>query len=266
VLRPDLSPSSPRLTVLFPGESCRTELACGKDVLWSGEWAFDVRINGEPVKPNGEWQELCWVSDADVDYLELQIDLDAGLRIQRHMLLARRDRILFLADAVLGTRRGHLQYHSTLPLCDGIRFRQPCETREGALIGRKRRAVVMPLALSEWQVEHDRGELLQTTAGLELQQSVEGCSLFAPLFLDLDRERMTKPLTWRRLTVADLLRVQPDDVAVGYRATVAGRHWLIYRALGEVRNRTLMGHNLSTEMLVARFRADGEVETLMEIE
>jgi hypothetical protein len=33
-----------------------------------------------------------------------------------------------------------------------------------------------------------------------------------------------------------------------------------------VGNRTLLGHNLVSEMLVARFDRDGEVETLLEIE
>src|SRR3990172_9267254 len=83
VLRPDWSRSAPRLTVLYPGASCRVELAVGKDVLWSGEWTVDVRIDGLPVLPlpGEEWANTCWVSDADADYLELEIELGEGLRV-----------------------------------------------------------------------------------------------------------------------------------------------------------------------------------------
>ncbi len=45
-----------------------------------------------------------------------------------------------------------------------------------------------------------------------------------------------------------------------------GHQWLIYRALASKGNRTLLGHNLVSETLVGRFRRDGEVESLVEIE
>jgi len=72
VLQPDWSRSSPRLTVLYPGASCRVELNCGKDVLWSGDWRFDVRVDGMTALPAGEWSNTCWMSDEDVDYMELE--------------------------------------------------------------------------------------------------------------------------------------------------------------------------------------------------
>ena len=90
--------------------------------------------------------------------------------------------------------------------------------------------------------------------------------MLAPLFVDLRPGRMTRRLTWRHLTVAEDLRAQPSDVAVGYRVMIGKHQWLIYRSLGPTGNRTLLGHNLTTEMLVARFDRDGEVEPLVEIE
>jgi hypothetical protein len=41
---------------------------------------------------------------------------------------------------------------------------------------------------------------------------------------------------------------------------------LIYRALASKGNRTLLGHNLLSETLVARFSNTGEVDPLVEIE
>jgi hypothetical protein len=266
VLRRKRWPSSPALTVLFPDAACRTEFACGNDVLWSGTWEFEVHIDGALASASDEWRENCWLSNGDMHYLELEMQLDAGLRVERHMLLARRDRFLLLADAVLGSRPAALRYRGRLPLCDGIRFRQACETREGLLLGRKPRARVLPLALAEWQADRRPGHLRQTTGGLELRQAAEGRSLFAPLFFDFDRSRMNKPVTWRQLTVGQSLRAQPADVAVGYRATVGKRHWLIYRAPAGAANRTVLGHNLTTEFLAARVTRRGAIKPLVEIE
>ena len=58
----------------------------------------------------------------------------------------------------------------------------------------------------------------------------------------------------------------PRDAAVGYRVMVGRRQWLFYRSLAPRGNRTLLGHNLSTEMLAARFTKAGTVEKLVEIE
>lgn len=284
VLRPDWSRSAPRLTVLYPGKSCRVELACGSDVLWSGEWGFDVRIDGVPASPACEWFNTCWLSDKDVDYLELEIELGKDVRLQRHFLMARKERFLFMADAVLGSRRTAIDYCGRLPLGPRMMFQQAAETCEGVLAGQAARAMVIPMALPEWRGDTPSGLQLHE-AGLELRQNALGSSLFAPMFFDLDRSRSEHALariahnngqaahgcekcglTWRQLTVAESLAVQPDDVAVGYRVAVGGKNWLIYRSLTPPRNRTLLGHNLSSEMLVARFTRKGEVKSLIEIE
>jgi hypothetical protein len=55
-------------------------------------------------------------------------------------------------------------------------------------------------------------------------------------------------------------------LAVGYRVQVGGQQWLFYRSLGPRGNRTLLGHNLVTEFLAARFNRDGVAESLLEIE
>jgi len=306
VLCPAWSPSAPRLTVLHSGRSIRMELDCKRDVVWMGEWGLELRCDGEPAMPASDWEEVCWISDEDVDYLELEIEMTGGLRVQRQMLLAREDGFLMLADVVLGRRPGKLEYRGCLPLAGGIAFEGADETWEGFLVGGKRRALVLPLALPEWRcdrpsgtlvVGQDRnvalgargslaatdgfrgrqaapgtrqtkvdGPLAQVEQRLELCQVAEGRALYAPLFLDLNSRRMTRPATWRQLTVAESRQSQPNDVAVGYRVMLGKEQWLIYRSLAERANRTLLGHNLSTEMLVARFHRTGEVEPLVEIE
>ena len=55
-------------------------------------------------------------------------------------------------------------------------------------------------------------------------------------------------------------------MAVGYRVAIGKKQWLIYRSLARPANRSLLGHNLESETLVARFDRRGEVESLIEIE
>ena len=73
-------------------------------------------------------------------------------------------------------------------------------------------------------------------------------------------------MTWRQLTVAENLTAQSDDVAVGYRVQIGRQQWLFYRSLAACGNRTLLGHNLVSEFLVARFSKEGKVEAIVETE
>jgi hypothetical protein len=68
------------------------------------------------------------------------------------------------------------------------------------------------------------------------------------------------------LTVAQDRRSVAADVAVGYRVQLGRKQWLIYRSLGSRANRTLLGSNLISEFMLARFTQQGEAEPLLEIE
>lgn len=265
MLRPAWPRKEPRLTAVWSGKGVAIELDCGSDVVWSGRWELDVRCDDQPLEPSSDWEEICWYTDDEVDYLELEISLGERIRVQRHLLMAREDRFLLVADAILGRERSKLEYRGVLPLAGSIRFQPANETHEGFLIGKKPRALALPLALPEWRCGRPEGTLSATDGGLELTQSSEGSAMFAPLFLDLDSRRMKRPFTWRRLTVAENRQTLPHDAAVGYRVMVGRDQWLIYRTLAETGNRTLLGHNLVSQMLVARF-SDGEVDAVLEIE
>ena len=149
ILRPDWARRSPRLTIAYAERQVQAELSSGRDVLFSGQWNLNVSVNGVEQHPTGPWEEVCWVSDKDVDYLELEIALENGWRCQRQILLAREDEFLFMADALLGGQPADIQYRSTLPLGSHIRFDTTLESREGFLEGSKRRGLVLPLALPE---------------------------------------------------------------------------------------------------------------------
>jgi hypothetical protein len=97
-------------------------------------------------------------------------------------------------------------------------------------------------------------------------EHLDRSNLFAPLFLDLDPRRFASPVTWRRLTVAENLEIQPPGVAVGYRVQCGKKQWLIYRSLAPQGNRTLIGHNLCSEFLCGSLDRQGNVTTMVEIE
>ena len=262
----DWSPRAERCTVAYGDRSVRPELAVGDDLFFTGHWDMEVRADGAFAEPAGEWREVCWSSDADCDYLELEMELTGSLCVQRQILLARQDQFLFLADAILGERPRELSYRGRLPLARRITANTAPETRELLLEGRRARALVLPLALPEWRSDR-RGGTLGIEAGmLELRQTANGRSLFAPLWINLARRRAEKAFTWRQLTIAEQRVNQPHDVAAGYRIQFGRRQWLVYRSLTDPGNRTVLGQNLSTDFFLGRFQRDGETETILEIE
>ncbi len=272
VLRPDWSAGGARLTARFDGRAgVDLELSCGKNLVFSGPWQWQVSVGGKATESLSDWEEICWVSDEDADYLELEMALTEDVVLQRHILMAREDGFLIMADSVLcdeeTAKKPKIEYSASLPLCSQIAFDPAEETHEAMLTSSKKNlAQILPLAFPEWRESPSPGSLKETKDGLELKFSTKGHALFAPLFFDLDPRRFARRMTWRRLTIAESLEKQPADVAVGYRVQLGKEQWLIYRSLAQQANRTLLGHNLSTEMLVARFDPTGEVEALVEIE
>lgn len=265
VLQQSWDRGAARLLVSYHDGCVRTELLSQSRVRWSGVWDIRLTRDGRPLALAGEWEEVCWVSDSDGDYLELQADLPGEGIVQRQLYLAREDSLLLLADAVLGTTGRPIEYVSSWPLVEGQSFHAERETQEGELRDDRRGARLIPLALSEWRAGAAGGVLRQVGTTLQLEQRGCGARLFAPLFVDLDPRRLAKPVTWRQLTVAERLAAQSRDVAVGYRVQVGDRHWLVYRSLADRGNRTVLGQNFSTTFVLARIR-DGQAEKLIEIE
>ena len=266
VLRPRWA--APRLAIDYRGTELRIELEREGDVYFSGPCNPQVAIDGRRLTPQSPWEEICWITDDDVDYLELQLTLSESVAVQRHFIFAREDEFIFLADAVLGDRTAAIEYQMALPFAANASIEHARETRELALVkGGRRRAVILPLALSEWQSDRRWGELAVEAGILQLAQSAaQARNLFAPWFIDLAPRRLRRPVTWRRLSVAEDRQIQPHDAAVGYRVRVGGGQWLFYRSLAVCGNRTVLGHNLVSEFLAARFDRRGVAETLIEIE
>lgn len=265
LLRSNWKRTSASLALTFHDRKIESELNVGGETVWSGHTDPDIQINGQRLSLRADWEEVCWHSDDDVDYVEIEAHLDLGWRVQRQILLARDDNFLFMADAVLGQAEATVDYRCVFPLEEQVRFCAAADSHDGVLQGTRGLALALPLGLPEWRADRRVGNFQQVEDGLALTQRTTGTALYAPLFFDLHRTRQLKPFTWRRLTVAEKLEIQRPEVAQGFRVHVGQRQWLFYRSLARPGNRTVLGQNFSTEFFAGRLKKDGEAEELLEI-
>ncbi len=266
ILRPSWLRGSQQLVLTHQDGVVRSELNCGEHPVWSGPWTHEIRIDGQTLAPPSEWSEVCWHSDDDLDYQEIQACLPNDWVLQRQVIMAREDHFLLMADALLGPCDARIEYCADLPLAAGVKFEPAGETREGFLVGKRRLGTVLPLALPEWRGARADGELTSSDGKLQIRQASQGRRMYVPLFFDLDRMRFQRPLTWRQLTVAERLQIQPASRAVAYRVQIGEEQWLFYRSLAEAVSRTVLGENLSNEFLAARFDRDGDADELIRID
>ena len=255
----------------------RIEIAVDDRMLVEGPWQWSVTKGGRPLEVEGAWEVSCWESDRKATFLELVAPLAGGMQLERELVVLPRERIVVLADAVRprpeagpttapggGPVLEPLGYRGIVPLAASLEAEAAEETREVVVYDTAMRFMALPLAAPEWRAAPGGG-LAVVPEGLALEQSGGG-RLYAPLWLDCDAARVGGPLTWRQLTVADTRRNLPPHQAAGFRVQAGLEQWLLYRALDQPRNRTLLGCNVSCEFLLGRIRKSGEVARTIEIE
>ena len=268
LLRSSWQSDSPRLLLDYATNRVRSELCVDDRILFSGDCSPEIQVDGQRLEFDAFWSEVCWHSDEDVDYVEIEAELTGDWKCQRQFLLDRKDRLLYVADALLGPQAGDVSYRCDWPIAENLRVVSEDETAECTLAAGKRKLVrVLPLALPEWKCDTRRhGALTPNNDKLTLELEGQAQRLYAPLVFDLDTDRMKYPFTWRQLTVARELEHVPRDVAVGYRVQLRLDQWLIYRSLDAVASRTVLGQNFFLEFVCGRFDHGGEVEALVEVE
>jgi len=257
--------------------------------IFSGPEQVSISRGGKKLTSDGDWTALCEIHEPTHEYLELECFLGDGFRIQRHFLLAHDEEILILADTVLPRKEfyaqagkkksegalddsARLEYELRIPLSPWMRGQggKPHGTervlfstsvsKEGPLLR------VLPLALPEWDTEQPTGELVFEENSLVLRQFGTGVALFTPLFFDLSASRIRYPYAWRCLTVGEKREKVTDDQAVGFRIQSHKSQYLFYRSLTEQRNRTVLGHNLVSDLFFGHFNMEHGVETILEVE
>lgn len=252
----------------------RLEILNRKTPLLSGEWSFEGSWRGKPLSPRGDWKILFNHSAEEAEYLELEMELTEGFSLQRHVLLAKKDRFLLLGEAVSGDhfhgesiQEGKLRWRSSLPCSPGATLRQNgLSTELYAAVLNRCAASLLPLALPEWQ------NMLKDGYGFSLEKhclqydfQTDISAFYFPIFIDLDPQRTRSALTWRQLSVGERLQNLPPHRAVGFRIQIDDEQWLVYRSLTDSVNRSVLGKNLNSETYVGKFTPEGRYEPILEI-
>ena len=266
VMQTEWLPKSPKLTVRYGDRKILAELSNG-GVLLSGEIQNQIILDDKSVSAKTEWEVVCWHSDQDGDFLEMECELENGAKWQKHFLLARNEQFLLVGDALMDTGAAQVRFESSWPKATETGFGLANETNELFLTRKaKTAAAVIPVSIPEWKIEKSDSSVAMNGSNLDFVMAGTGENLYCPLFFDLDPKRCRKPLTWRQLTVAEQLEIVPKSDAVGYRIHVGDQQWMIYRSLIGPESRTVFGQNLTVEFYVGSFETDGTCSEIISVD
>lgn len=274
VLRSDWSSHADCLAVSHHRPQPLLEItALGVPVI-HGAWGWELQIGDARIEPADEWACSCWFSDPDADYLELQMSGPGALRIERQILLSRKEHFLLLADCVRGARsvsqpaeQQPIHLRMRLPLASGVVAEPMTATREIRLKAGKQPVRVFPLALADDRVQSTPHRCEIDQHAVVLHQLGQGNGLYAPLLFDWHPGRSRQPALWRTLTVAESGKVLGRDLAAGHRLQIGKDQLLIYRSLSPIKTaRTVLGHHTWQESVIARWDAQGDVEPIVKVE
>ena len=255
------------LVVAHHGHLPLIDLSIGGNPILSGEWGIELHCDGKAVPISDDWQCVCWHSDEDADYLELQLTIDDKHTISRQTLLSRKDDFAILADVVhcAGARR--IACTSRLPLVEGIQTVSSIDSRECVLKGRRKTARVFPLALPQDRVLSTQGGFGPFANDLVLKQvSAAGC-LYAPVVIDWNSRRRRAETQWRTLTVTEARAEVGAGAASAHRLQIGEQHLFIYRSLRQPKTpRAVLGQHILHESLVGKFDRSGDVAPILVVE
>jgi hypothetical protein len=263
-------------------KGCRLAIDFSSDVIWldvlgedgqrvlSGDWDVQVQRNGKAVQLDVSWQEVCWFTDDDVDYLELECGVEDVCKIQRQIMLMRDEGIIFFADALIAEQPDQWSIKSTWNTPTDIQFKAEAKTSEGRLIRSgledQTVALLLPVAVPEWRRSPSHGKLSFSDSTLSMDCHANAKNLYSPVVMSLRGADRDQSFTWRQLTIAEELQITPREVAEAYRVQLNRDQWVFYRSLTPCTRRTVMGLHLNVEFYAGRFcSSDGEYEPMIEV-
>ncbi len=278
VMMPDWDVRRGRVHVDYSKDETHIDMFAGRQQALGGNWQIMIEIDGEEQQAKSGWTYTCEYTDDDVHYLEIEQTWSGGVIVQRQFMLSREDRCVFLADTVVSSNDTEwstaipsesprkIRYTARLPISDELTSQPELETREVFLSDTKPRAMVVPLSANEWRIGPTSTTLNVDKGCLVLDVTAKQ-SLYAPLWIDFQPRRFSRPRTWRQLTIADELRIVRADEAAGYRIQEGSEQWLIYRSLGVPRCRTVLGKHLIADFFSGRFDPeDGNIEEIVTVD
>ncbi|MBL8891769.1 MAG: hypothetical protein JNL67_17445 [Planctomycetaceae bacterium] len=271
VLRNRWKRKSDKLAIAFGEPAIQIELNCKRSWL-AGVMNTKLTFDGETLELGPQWEEICWQSDDDMIYLELQNELadDRGL-LQRQFAIARKDHLCLIADAVLLEPKNNkaaapLKHQWTLPLAEGVQFAPAEETREGWLTSGNERLSILPISMPEWRVQYAHGRVEASESTISMDYELPATRVYQAVLIDLDSRRSLKPISWSPLTVGENLQRVSIDQAMAVRVQLNREQFLLYRSLTAPASRTFVGQNVYADFYWGRLQKDGMAESLIMIE
>ena len=95
---------------------------CNQRCLISGQTTPSILLDGHRLDPGSDNELVCWHSDDDIDYLEVQLVFDDQVTLQRQLILIRDDKVLLLIDSLTSERDCAIDYECTIPIAPGAGY------------------------------------------------------------------------------------------------------------------------------------------------
>lgn len=268
VFQRDWQSQGTRIAVDYSVDPMLLEIVGPKgDSLLAGPWSCSVTRGTRSLEVVSSWQEVCWYTDDEVDYLELEASFEEDCRVQRQVLLIREAGVVLLADALLSGQKAPWRLCSTLPLASKLELVEADKTRESWLAeDGVKKALLVPLASGEWKRQASQQAVAISDGLLCMEVAKDTNNLYMPLAIALKREHFEAPITWRALTVVENLQIQPSEVAVGYRLQLDKQQWVFYRSLAKAVPRSVLGMHTAGDFCACSFDyRTGDAESLVEV-
>lgn len=264
VMRTHWGAHADRITIDHDQPAQNIELTIQGQRILEGEWRSNLIISGQVIPVRGDWSCVCWQTDPDGDYLELQLTLPGIARIERQVLISRTRQFCIVAESFAEMPDGEFSYQSRLPAVAGITGTSNARTREVELAADGVSIRCFPVALPDRHVFSTPGKF---GTDFSFSTTVRGTGWYNPILFDWSPARRTATAEWRALTVAEDRTAVKPGVASGYRLKLGSHQWLMYRSLVRTDEpRSVLGHQTRYETVIGSVEANGDITPLMLVE
>jgi len=264
VLRTHWGARADRCTVTHDQPAMNIELAVQGQTILDGEWFSEITMAEKTTPFRGSWSCVCWQTDQDADYVEMQLFIRGVVRVERQILLSRTRQFCMIAESLADIKGGQFSYRTQLPLVTGVKSTTSSRTREVLLDAGGVPLRVFPVLLPERHVVSSPG---QFGADFRFQTTASGSAWYNPILIDWSPARRTAEATWKSLTVAEQQKVLKPESASGHRLKVGNHQWLIYRSLRQsIEPRSVLGHQTRYETVIGAVEPNGDITPLLLVE
>ncbi|MDB4731494.1 hypothetical protein OAF98_04345 [Planctomicrobium sp.] len=259
--------------VLYDSSLPQIDVVVADVPLFQGSWSQELKIDGRVVNTSEDWTCTCWFADEEVNFIELQQEVDATTKVVRQIVFLREQHQLLINHAVHAHGSDKIEFQASLPFNGDWQVEQDTATRELAMQSlplnesSSKRVRVYPLSLEQERVQKAAGKVVANEHSLSIQQSSSGEKLFASTMFDWSPQRMHKAVDWTKLAVAQDGQLESTESAVAFRCRVGRDQWLFYHSLSEPDiPRTIMGLHTPHETVFSKVTSKGEIEPIVEVE